>query len=61
MEIHVLHQQGRSIRRIAKDLGISRNTGRHQGQVLLFATEYKFWGCFELRSPTSATFQIALL
>ncbi len=28
MEIHVLHQQGRSIRRIAKDLGISRNTVR---------------------------------
>lgn len=29
MEIHVLHQQGRSIRRIAKDLGISRNTVRN--------------------------------
>ncbi|MBS9926383.1 IS21 family transposase [Vibrio alginolyticus] len=28
VEIHVLHQQGRSIRRIAKDLGISRNTVR---------------------------------
>ncbi len=29
MEIHVLHQQGCSIRRIAKDLGISRNTVRN--------------------------------
>ncbi|MGR5552140.1 IS21 family transposase, partial [Vibrio alfacsensis] len=28
VEIHVLHQQGCSIRRIAKDLGISRNTVR---------------------------------
>ncbi|WP_428750256.1 helix-turn-helix domain-containing protein, partial [Vibrio cionasavignyae] len=28
MEIHVLHQQGQSIRRIARDLGISRNTVR---------------------------------
>ena len=28
MEIHVLHQQGFSIRRIAKDLGMSRNTVR---------------------------------
>ena len=28
MEIHVLHQQGCSIHRIAKDLGISRNTVR---------------------------------
>lgn len=28
MEIHVLHQQGCSIRSIAKDLGISRNTVR---------------------------------
>ncbi len=28
MEIHVLHQQGHSIRRIAKDLRISRNTVR---------------------------------
>ncbi|MDG2769665.1 helix-turn-helix domain-containing protein, partial [Vibrio parahaemolyticus] len=28
MEIHVLHQQGLSIRRIAKDMGISRNTVR---------------------------------
>ncbi|MEZ8122635.1 IS21 family transposase [Vibrio splendidus] len=29
VEIHVLHQQGCSIRRIAKDLGISRNTVRN--------------------------------
>ena len=28
MEIHVLHQQGQSIRRIARDLGVSRNTVR---------------------------------
>ncbi|OOE48678.1 transposase, partial [Salinivibrio kushneri] len=29
VEIHVLHQQGRSIRRIAKDLGISRGISRN--------------------------------
>ncbi|WP_158296086.1 helix-turn-helix domain-containing protein, partial [Vibrio thalassae] len=28
VEIHVLHQQGQSIRCIARDLGISRNTVR---------------------------------
>ncbi|WP_158296112.1 helix-turn-helix domain-containing protein, partial [Vibrio thalassae] len=28
VEIHVLHQQGQSIRRIARDLGVSRNTVR---------------------------------
>lgn len=28
VEIHVLHRQGRSIRRIAKTLGVSRNTVR---------------------------------
>ena len=29
VEIHVLHRQGRSIRQIAKTLGVSRNTVRH--------------------------------
>ena len=29
VEIHVLHRQGHSIRRIARELGISRNTVRH--------------------------------
>ncbi|PKF49363.1 IS21 family transposase, partial [Enterovibrio nigricans] len=28
VDIHVLHQQGQSIRRIAKTLGVSRNTVR---------------------------------
>ncbi|MDC5807391.1 helix-turn-helix domain-containing protein [Vibrio europaeus] len=35
VEIHVLHQQGQSIRRIAKDMGISRKTCPHNFLIYL--------------------------
>lgn len=40
MEIHVLHQQGSSIRKIARDLGVSRNTVRHYLRNLAQSPKY---------------------
>lgn len=41
MEIHVLHRQGKSIRTIAKELGVSRNTVKRYLRDLSKVPEYQ--------------------